>query len=592
MYMRKWKGAVAAIALAGSSAVAVGATLNTRGSASTKTGVQEWVVQYTSPAAAAKAHASIAAAGGRLTDEITTIGVARVMAGAGFAKAIAGDAGIRGVTRNRSLGNVTKGMPEVIASGRPANAPTYRTGALTTTKSLNSRRYSRSVVPDPLAADQWDMKMLDTARAHSRQTGRGVTVGVIDTGIDASQPDLAINFSAALSQNFTVDRPDIDGPCADEPDQSCNDAANIDEGGHGTHVAGTIGAAKNGLGIVGVAPDVTLVNLRAGQDSGYFFLFETLAAIDAARTKHIDVVNMSFYTDPWLYNCAAPSDVLETIKLDADGNPVLDADGNPVPVDPAQLAQDIAEQQIIRTILLDAIAKAQAAGVTMVAAAGNEATDLAAETRTDFSSPDYGALAYARVVKKSCLDLPAEAPGVVEVSAVGPSKAKSDYSNYGTKEIDVAAPGGFFRDYFGTDKYRQPQNMILSTYPLATGQEEGGFDADGNSIDPFFVRNCNPAGVCGYYQYLQGTSMASPHAAGVAALIVGTLRSQGRTIYPAKVARILRDSAREQHCPNPRTVDYTVIGRPAEWNATCVGSGDYNNFYGSGIVNAGKAVRR
>ena len=82
--MRKWKGAVAAIALAGSSAVAVGATLNTRGSASTKTGVQEWVVQYTSPAAAAKAHASIAAAGGRLTDEITTIGVARVMAGAGF----------------------------------------------------------------------------------------------------------------------------------------------------------------------------------------------------------------------------------------------------------------------------------------------------------------------------------------------------------------------------------------------------------------------------------------------------------------------------------------------------------------------------
>ena len=572
--MRKWKGAVAAIALVGSSAVAIGATLNTRGSASTTTGAQEWVVLYTSPAAAAKARASIAAAGGRLTDEITSIGAARVMAGAGFAKAIAGDAGIRGVTRNRSLGNVSKGMPEVVATGRPANAPTYRTGALKSTKSLNSRRYSRSLVPDPLAAEQWDMKMLDTRKAHRSQTGRGVTVGVIDTGIDASQPDIAINFSAALSYNFTVDRPDIDGPCAEEPDQSCDDPANIDEGGHGTHVAGTIGAAKNGLGIVGVAPDVTLVNLRAGQDSGYFFLFETLAAIDAARTQQIDVVNMSFYTDPWLYNCSDVSDIISSTAT------------------PEQLAKDVAEQRIIRTLLLDVIAKAQAGGVTMVAAAGNEATDLAAALRSDATSPDYGADAYERVVKKSCLDLPAEAPGVIEVSSVGPSKAKADYSNYGWKEIDVAAPGGFFRDYFGTDQYRQPQNMILSTYPLATGQEEEGFDADGNPIDPFFVRDCNPSGVCGYYQYLQGTSMASPHAAGVAALIVGRLRSQGRTVTSAKVARILRHSARERSCPNPRTVDYTVIGRPAEWNATCVGNANNNSFYGNGIVNAGKAVRR
>ena len=104
--------------------------------------------------------------------------------------------------------------------------------------------------------------------------------------------------------------------------------------------------------------------------------------------------------------------------------------------------------------------------------------------------------------------------------------------------------------------------------------------------------SCNPSGVCGYYQYLQGTSMASPHAAGVAALIVGRLRSQGRTVTSAKVARILRHSARERSCPNPRTVDYTIIGRPAEWNATCVGNANNNSFYGNGIVNAGKAVRR
>ncbi len=592
--MKKWKGAVAALTLVGSSAVALGATLNTRGSTSATAGAQEWVVQYSSPAAAVTARRSIAAAGGRLTDEIASLGVARVMAGAGFAKALKGDAGIRGVTRNRSLGNVRKGMPEVIAKGRPAGAPTYRPGTIrVTTKSLNSRRsYAHSTTPDPLVGEQWDMRMLDTAGAHKKQTGRGVTVGVIDTGIDASQPDLAINFSAALSHNFTVDREDIDGPCAAEPDKSCNDAANTDEGGHGTHVAGTIGAAKNGIGIVGVAPDVTLVNLRAGQDSGYFFLFETLAAIDAARTEHIDVVNMSFYTDPWLYNCSTVADVLATATYDADGNPIVDANGNPVPVSPAQLAQDVAEQRIVRTLLLNAIAKAQAAGVTMVAAAGNEATDLAAPTRSDSTSPDYGAAAYDRLVTKNCIDLPAEAPGVIEVSAVGPSKAKSDYSNYGDKEIDVAAPGGFYRDFFGTAKYKTPQNMILATWPLAVGQDEGGFDANGNVIDPFYAKNCNAAGVCGYYQYIQGTSMASPHAAGVAALIVGTLRSQKRSVYPAKVARILKDSAREQHCPNPRTVDYTIIGRPVEWNATCIGTGDYNSFYGTGIVNAGRAVHK
>ena len=59
----------------------------------------------------------------------------------------------------------------------------------------------------------------------------------------------------------------------------------------------------NGLGVSGVAPDVTLVNLRAGQDSGFFFLFETLQAYIYAGNNGIDVVNMSFFTDPWQFNC-------------------------------------------------------------------------------------------------------------------------------------------------------------------------------------------------------------------------------------------------------------------------------------------------
>ena len=99
-------------------------------------------------------------------------------------------------------------------------------------------------------------------------------VGIIDTGVDGSHPDIAPNFDAATSRNFTVDIPadangdPIDGPCEEEPDQSCTDPADVDEDGHGTHVASTIASPLNGLGIGGVAPQATIVNLRAGQDSG------------------------------------------------------------------------------------------------------------------------------------------------------------------------------------------------------------------------------------------------------------------------------------------------------------------------------------
>ena len=86
----------------------------------------------------------------------------------------------------------------------------------------------------------------------------------------------------------------------------------MDEGGHGTHVAGIVGAELNGLGVAGVAPTVSLVNLRAGQDSGYFFLFETLEAYVYAADNGIDVVNMSFFTDPWWANCRDnPDDTLQ-----------------------------------------------------------------------------------------------------------------------------------------------------------------------------------------------------------------------------------------------------------------------------------------
>src|SRR6185295_3287446 len=98
-----------------------------------------------------------------------------------------------------------------------------------------------------------------------------------------------------------------------------------------------------------------------------------------------------------------------------------------------------------------------------------------------------------------------------------------------------------------------------------------------------------------YYQYLQGTSMASPHAVGVAALIVSEYgrhdwRNGGLTLDPDAVERILRATATNHACPTPPVLDYTAVGRPPTYTATCVGSPSFNNIWGDGIVDALEAV--
>ena len=88
---------------------------------------------------------------------------------------------------------------------------------------------------EPLDSLLWNMAMVRANDAHAKQAGsRSVTVGIIDSGIDASHPDLAPNLDLALSRNFAPDMPDIDGPC-EVP--SCLDPVGQDDNGHGSHVA-------------------------------------------------------------------------------------------------------------------------------------------------------------------------------------------------------------------------------------------------------------------------------------------------------------------------------------------------------------------
>ncbi len=162
----------------------------------------------------------------------------------------------------------------------------------------------------------------------------------------------------------------------------------------------------------------------------------------------------------------------------------------------------------------------------------------------------------------------------------------------------MAAPGGWFRDGFGTDTYRTDANMILSTYPKKVLQEEGSVDENGNIVAGFensVFKQCTAKGECGYYTYLQGTSMASPHVSGVAALIVSKHgKKEGRNGYgmaPNLVEQHLYRTAAEHACPEPRLQSYTNEGRSAEFDAYCAGSLNFNGFYGYGIVDAYAAVK-
>ncbi|MEU8543842.1 S8 family serine peptidase [Streptomyces sp. NPDC048717] len=432
----------------------------------------------TDPRTIAEVKQAITAAGGTVFTAYDKIGVI-------VAHSAAPDFGarLRAVPGVRSAG-ATAGTPLNAASADDAGAVRHLSASEAARIAKASDRGA-----EPLEAEQWDLRAVKADKAAKINQGSGnVTVAVIDGGVDDTHPDLAANFSPSQSASCVSGKPDTTYG-------SWRPAK--PEYAHGTHVAGTIAAARNGVGVAGVAPGVRVAGITISQPSGRQLMYaeSVVCAFVFAADHGVQITNNSYYVDPWQFNC-------------------LDNPDQKAIIDAVDRAQRYATRK----------------GTLNVAAAGNSRDDLTA-------------------IPGNCVQLPAQLPGVVTVSGTSATNSKAYYSNYGLGVIDVAAPGG--------DMY----------VPSDTPSGEGG------------VLSTVPGGE---YGYEQGTSMASPHASGVAAL----LKSAHPRATPAELRDMLKAQADNPGCPD----------EPYDWNgdgvvdAVCAGDRQVNGFYGFGVVDALSAV--
>lgn len=308
---------------------------------------------------------------------------------------------------------------------------------------------------DPLYSQQWHYPLINLPQAWDVNTGSGTIVVVLDTGVMLSHPDLQGQFVAGY--DFVSDPANAGDGDGIDPDPTDPGDSGLPGGGrfHGTHIAGTVAAAThNAEGIAGIAFGAHIMPLRVMNqeggtdydiDQGVRFAARLPNDSGTLPPRRADVINLSL------------------------GGPDF------TPAAAAGLQQ------------------ARAAGVAIVAAAGNQAS----------CQPFY----------------PASYPGVLSVSAVGITKARASYSNVGPS-IKVAAPGGDF----STNLNGNSGAGVLST--VATNLE--------GSVQP------------GYAFYM-GTSMATAHMSGVVAL----MRSANPALTPLDIDNLLVSGALTEDLGQP-----------------------------------------
>ncbi|MBI3811942.1 MAG: S8 family serine peptidase [Nitrospirae bacterium] len=269
-----------------------------------------------------------------------------------------------------------------------------------------------------------------------------IIVAVIDSGVDYTHPDLSANvltngWNFVGTQTCTLD---ASNNCNCTADDLNGNSDPMDDNGHGTHVAGIMGAeGNNSIGIAGVLWTAQILPLKILGANGCGSAGDEIQAIDYAINKGAKIINASF------------------------GGPDLSSSEE------------------------DAIRAANTAGIVFVAAAGNESSD-------NDKVPIYPA-GY-------------NLPNVISVAASDPDDQLAAFSNFGKNRVDIAAPGV----------------CILSTISSQVASE--------------LSRSCPNSAPAGY-DYLSGSSMATPFVSGAA----GLLLSQKPSLTPEEVRAIILSTA-------------------------------------------------
>jgi subtilisin family serine protease len=457
--------------------------------------VAHFVVLGTKSGGAPRAEKAVTDSGGTVVTSWPQIGVVvATSSSADFAKVVRTKPGVAGA-------GATQNLAELVA---PPTGLSARAEAERLLEDTSSVVDSVKGDADPLSINQWDMRLIKADKAHAVNAGSpNVVVGVLDSGIEASHPDLAANVDASRSVGCANQGVPDTSPAAWAPTTS----------DHGTHVAGIIAAARNGVGIVGVAPGVRLASIKVVNDQGFIYPEYAICGLIWAAEHGVKVTNNSYFVDPWYFWC-----------------------------------DDNADQKAVAEAIDRAVQYSHHEGVVNVVALGNSNVDLSRDM-VDTGSPNNGT-PISRNIGSNCASVPAANKGMVGVSAVGVRGLKAYYSNFGRNETKVAAPGG--------DRTQVPNTA----------------DANGRILSTV---------INGQWGYKQGTSMAAPHAAGVAALIVSAHPGWSRQ----RVIAALGHEATRLPCPSGV---YNPDGT-GKWKAICEGGSTGRGFYGAGLIDALDAVK-
>jgi subtilisin family serine protease len=475
----------------------------------------------------------------------------------------------------------------------PESGPTKAPTGLSSRIKVDGN-HKRTAPQDPAASYDgltWDQNRIQSPQANAVTYGSPkVTVAIADTGLDYTHSELKDRVSSVVDFTGTEDPPICKtyfGASDEDLAAAYGGPANTDWNGHGSWIGGNIGGALDNVGINGIAPKVDLVALKISQWCGSAYDSEILGAFEYAASHKIDVVSISF---GGYLNRANPD-----------------------------------EDAVYRSYV-DTVARARAAGTLIVAAAGNEHVRIGAgglvlshgQLTTPGTPVDdlYG-----------LYETPGGIPGVVDVSSTGNVVAKSSpscvtpsgtavtckpqsdahqaagsgkqdqlayYSNYGPR-IDVAAPGG-------ARKFNLPvwDGGGTPGFPVTTDSfdayEEFSITSNWATEIPCYTLAAPDFHADECYSTIQGTSMATPHASAVAALIASAHPSVRHD--PAAIVALLKHSAEDgRNYTQPLSpTDLT----PADLSGAACTAGychlggpaiSSREAYGAGIINALRAVR-